>query len=149
MPTRGERRMRKLAGVVAVVGLGVLLARTGQSDASPAPGRKVARSVHPPRSPAALNDVMKRYCQRCHNETVKRGNLSLASFDVGAAHQDGEVAEKVIAKLRSGMMPPPGQSKPAGDTLSALMMTLESQLDSAAVASPNPGSRTFQRLNRD
>src|SRR4051812_24289374 len=109
MPTRGERRMKKLTGVMAVAGLGVLLARTGQSDASPAPSGGVVRTTHPPRSsaiaPAALNEVMKRYCQRCHNETVKRGNLSLASFDVGAAPQDGEVAEKVIAKLRSGMMP--------------------------------------------
>jgi hypothetical protein len=144
--------MMKLAGVVAVAGLGVLLALIGETDASPAPRAVVERPSHPPRNrpiaSAALNDVLKRYCQRCHNETVKRGNLSLASFDVGTAPQDGEVAEKVIAKLRSGMMPPPGQSAPGGDTLNALATTLESQLDSAAIASPNPGSRTFQRLNR-
>src|ERR1043165_2465770 len=108
MPTRGERRMKRLAGVVAVAGLGGLLAQTGESDASPAPNSGVVRTAHPLRSsaiaPAALNDVMKRYCQRCHNETVKRGDLSLASFDVGKAPEEGEAADKIIAKLRSGMM---------------------------------------------
>jgi hypothetical protein len=59
-----------------------------------------------------------------------------------------DVAEKMVAKLRSGMMPPPGQRRPKGDSLSALMLSLESQLDSAAAAHPNPGGRTFQRLNR-
>jgi hypothetical protein len=60
----------------------------------------------------------------------------------------GDVAEKMIAKLRSGMMPPPGQRRPKGDTLETLTVSLESQLDSAAAANPNPGHRTFQRLNR-
>src|SRR5262249_29582619 len=96
----------------------------------------------------ALNDVVKRYCQRCHNETLKRGNVSLASYDVAGATEDGDVSEKIIAKLRAGMMPPPGQSRPAGDTLDVLVQALEHQLDSAAIAKPNPGSRSFQRLNR-
>ena len=97
---------------------------------------------------AALNEVVKTYCGRCHNDETKRGNLSLATFDAGAAPRMGEVAEKMIAKLRSGMMPPPGQRRPKGDTLEALTVSLESQLDSSAASNPNPGHRTFQRLNR-
>ena len=160
--------MKRLAGAAAV--LGVLLALAGQTIASPTPreqgspapvavhatsGRVPALRAHPayPRRPAsigaeALNEVVKRYCQRCHSETLKRGNVSLASYDVASANDDADVSEKIIAKLRAGMMPPPGQSRPAGDTLDVLVQTLEHQLDSAALAKPNPGSRSFQRLNR-
>ncbi len=105
-----------------------------------------------PRSPrvpsVSLNEVVKTYCARCHNDNQRRGNLSLDAFDAGAAPRMGDVAEKIVAKLRSGMMPPSGQRRPQGDTLAALTQSLESQLDSAAAANPNPGYRTFQRLNR-
>jgi len=73
--------------------------------------RPVARHVAAPKplraasiAPAELNGVVKQYCQKCHNPTMRRGNLSLADFDVGAPDAKAEVAEKVVAKLRSGMM---------------------------------------------
>jgi len=103
----------------------------------------------PANVPAAeLNAVVRQYCQRCHSATQKRGNLSLAAFDVTRAPETPEVAEKIVAKLRAGMMPPPGSARPAPDTLAALVTLLEHQLDSAAAAHPDPGYRTFQRLNR-
>jgi hypothetical protein len=98
---------------------------------------------------AALTDVVKKTCAGCHSESRKQGNLSLQNFDlltIGQASPD--VAEKMINKLRTGMMPPPGRAKPGGDTLQVLMETLERQMDARAFANPNPGSRTFQRLNR-
>ncbi len=95
-----------------------------------------------------LNAVVKQYCQKCHNATMQRGNLSLVGFNVLAAPHDVEVAEKMVAKLRAGMMPPPGSARPSADTVRALVLSLEQQLDSAAAANPNPGTRTFQRLNR-
>jgi hypothetical protein len=114
----------------------------------PSRARPIA-SRHAPRiSSAALNDVVRRSCQRCHNATTRRGNVSLDGFDVDSATKDGEISEKVIAKLRAGMMPPPGSARPAGDTLAVLATMLESQLDAHALAHPNPGTRTFQRLNR-
>ena len=93
--------------------------------------------------PAALADVVEEYCVRCHNERRLRGNLSLEGFDPFAAHLDAEVAEKMIVKLRTGMMPPPGAGRPAGDTLQSLVVTLESVIDEAAAANPNPGYRRF------
>jgi hypothetical protein len=99
-------------------------------------------------APAELNGVVKQYCQKCHNQTMRRGNLSLTDFDVGAPDAKADVAEKVVAKLRSGMMPPVGSARPSVDTLDALVTSLERQLDASAVAHPNPGRRTFQRLNR-
>lgn len=99
-------------------------------------------------APVELNAVVKQYCQKCHNPTMRRGNLSLADFDVGAPDAKADVAEKVVAKLRSGMMPPVGSARPSVDTLDALVTSLERQLDASALAHPNPGRRTFQRLNR-
>jgi hypothetical protein len=96
---------------------------------------------------AALSDVVKRYCaSSCHSDRQKRGNLSLVAFDVDRAVADRAVSEKIIRKLRSDMMPPPGSRRPTGDSLVALADALEQIIDHAGQV--NPGSRTFQRLNR-
>ena len=96
----------------------------------------------------ALNGVVGTYCQRCHNDRMLTGNFSLDGFAVGAAGGDAERAEKMIRKLRANMMPPPGMRRPPAETLAALVETLESVVDEAAAADPNPGYRSFQRLNR-
>ena len=123
--------------------MGGLLLPAERSGARTPPRRPIGRA-----SEAALNGVVKEYCAKCHSPTVRRGNLSLAAFDVGTAAGQADVAEKVVAKLRLGMMPPPGSARPAADTLQALMTLLERQLDSSARVHPNPGHRSFQRLNR-
>ena len=97
---------------------------------------------------ADLTDVVEQYCVRCHNERRMTGNLSLESFDVDAAHQSPEISERMIRKLRAGMMPPVGAKRPTGDTLLSLVERLETVVDEAAAADPNPGVRRFQRLNR-
>ena len=97
---------------------------------------------------ADLTAVVQRYCVRCHNERLLRGNLTLEAFDVDAAHERAPTAEKMIRKLRAGMMPPPGQRRPPPDTLLALVETLETVVDREAARDRNPGSRRFQRLNR-
>jgi uncharacterized protein DUF1592/uncharacterized protein DUF1588/uncharacterized protein DUF1585/uncharacterized protein DUF1587/uncharacterized protein DUF1595 len=112
----------------------------------------VERSAHKdgrgPIPADALTGVVKQYCQVCHNDGARTGNLSLESFDVAKAPAQAEIAEKMVAKLRAAMMPPRGMPRPGGDTLRVLMETLESSLDAAHAAQPNPGRRTFQRLNR-
>ncbi len=101
-----------------------------------------------PLAPAALTEVVKKTCTGCHSDARKLGNLTLANFDVMAATATPEITEKVIGKLRTGMMPPPGRARPAGDTLSLVAETLERLMDAAALKNPNPGTRAFQRLNR-
>ncbi|MDH3731952.1 MAG: DUF1592 domain-containing protein [Gemmatimonadota bacterium] len=95
-----------------------------------------------------LNEVVQGVCVRCHNDDRLRGNLSLEEFDAHRPDEYGEVAEKMIRKLRAGMMPPPGTRAPGADTLLSLAEGLEEILDEAAIDRPNPGRRTFQRLNR-
>lgn len=97
---------------------------------------------------AELNDLVQEYCVRCHNERRLRGDLSLQSFDAALPEQNAPVAERMIHKLRAGMMPPAGVRRPPEDSLALLAASLEARLDEVARASPNPGRRTFQRLNR-
>ncbi|MSR35275.1 MAG: DUF1592 domain-containing protein [Gemmatimonadetes bacterium] len=99
-------------------------------------------------APAALTDVVKRYCVVCHNDQMMTGNLSLGAFDVDKAAEKPETAERMIRKLRAAMMPPPGAPRPSQDTLLALVQTIESNVDAAAKAAPKVGERRFQRLSR-
>ena len=108
----------------------------------------LTHSPTPAIAPEDLTSVVRTYCVVCHNDVMQTGNLSLQSFQVEHAPERGETAEKMIVKLRASMMPPPGMPRPRGDTLLALVETLETLMDEAAEENPNPGSRSFQRLNR-
>jgi hypothetical protein len=112
------------------------------------PGASVGAPAPADLSPQALTGVVQRYCLVCHNDQLLTGNLSLQGFDVAAADARAETAEKMIRKLRAGMMPPPRTPRPGDDTLLALAETLERVVDRAAARDPNPGVRLFQRLNR-
>ena len=92
--------------------------------------------------------MVKQYCVTCHNDRAKAGQLSLAAFDAAKANEHLEVTEKMIRKLRAGMMPPAGARRPEEARLKDLAIALESRVDRAALVNPNPGSRPFQRLNR-
>jgi mono/diheme cytochrome c family protein len=98
--------------------------------------------------PSAQTALVKQYCATCHNDRAKAGGLSLAAFDATRVVDDAVVAEKMIRKLRAGMMPPAGARRPDGPALASLTEALESRIDRAAAANPRPGGRPFQRLNR-
>jgi hypothetical protein len=120
------------------------------SPARPATGSKaLVKSHSTTQAPAQdYNAIVRRYCVTCHNDKARTGGLSLASFDIARAAHEAEVAEKMIRKLQAGLMPPPGVMRPDVATYASLIQTLETTIDSAAAARPNPGRRTFQRLNR-
>ncbi len=93
---------------------------------------------------------MKRYCVGCHNDRNKdrAGSLTLASFDITKAGEESDVAERMIRKLQASMMPPPGMPRPDAATYQSFIRALETTVDAHAKTNPNPGGRTFQRLNR-
>ena len=62
---------------------------------------------------AAHTTVVELYCVGCHNELNRTANLSLENIDLTLVNQDAELWEKVIRKLRAGMMPPPGMPRPS------------------------------------
>jgi hypothetical protein len=101
-----------------------------------------------PPLPDTPRAVVEDSCQICHNDASLAGNLSLEGFDVEAPEAAAEIAEKMVRKLRAGMMPPAGVPRPDDADLEALAAHLETRLDAHAARNPNPGRRTFQRLNR-
>ena len=126
--------------------LGVLLVSLG--DRYPETTRADLPASVIEQGAASSNDVIQQYCVRCHNDSALRGNMTLEQFDLATAEDSPELTEKMISKVRAGMMPPPGARRPEGDTLRVLAEELELHMDGFAARSPNPGGRTFQRLNR-
>ncbi|MEO7084908.1 MAG: DUF1592 domain-containing protein [Gemmatimonadaceae bacterium] len=113
--------------------------------------KSVKRSA--PKDPRAItnafNGVVQNYCTDCHSDQTLSGNLSLEHFDLDSVMIDDrrEESEKLIRELRAHMMPIPGAPVPANDSLDLLVSLMEQRIDKASTKA-NPGTRTFQRLNR-
>src|SRR5688500_5203190 len=97
---------------------------------------------------AAQAEVVKQYCTGCHNDRARAGELTLAGWNATRASAERDLTEKMIHKLRAGMMPPAGARRPEAARIAHLVSALESRMDAAAAADPDPGWRLFQRLNR-
>lgn len=99
-------------------------------------------------SPSAQQAVISKYCITCHSAKLRAGGLSLQDADLSNVPAAAETWEKVIRKLRTGSMPPQGMPRPDAATVNALASFLETSLDRAAAAKPNPGHAAMHRLNR-
>jgi hypothetical protein len=88
------------------------------------------------------------YCITCHNERAKVGGLALDKLDLARPGDNAETWEKVLVKLRGGMMPPSGARRPERPVIDTFAANLETAIDRAAAAKPNPGSTALHRLNR-
>jgi cytochrome c551/c552 len=128
--------MRTRPGVLPTAAL-ILTAAAAEMHAQPAA------------PPASGDAFLKQYCVNCHNPKLKTGGLSLDGVDVRDASHNGEMLEKVVLKLRSGAMPPAEARRPDHATANAFLASLESSLDRASAAHPNPGRPLMlHRLNR-
>ena len=92
--------------------------------------------------------LLNQYCVVCHNDKLKTAGLLLDKADPTNVSLDAETWEKVVRKLRAGAMPPQGMPRPDHATIEHFVETLETSLDSAAAAKPNPGRTVVHRLNR-
>jgi hypothetical protein len=99
-------------------------------------------------TPEAETALMQQYCAGCHNSRTKSGSLDLTAISFQQLKPHAETAEKMIRKLRAGMMPPPGAQRPERKVLDGFATTLESQMDRLAATRTSAGQRPFQRLNR-
>jgi hypothetical protein len=99
-------------------------------------------------SPSAQQAVLSQYCITCHSTKLRTGGLSLQDADLNNVPAAAETWEKVIRKLRTGSMPPQGMPHPDAATANGLASYLETSLDRAAEAKPNPGHAAMHRLNR-
>ncbi len=127
-----------VAWFVLLVSLGIQARPSAQQ---PAPQAKGTASSH--------RATLDRYCVTCHNQRLVTAGLKLDEADVANPGESAEVWEKVVRKLRTGMMPPPNMPQPSMEGRQALLSWLETSLDTAAASKPNPGrTETLRRLNR-
>jgi hypothetical protein len=96
--------------------------------------------------------LLNQYCVTCHNEKFKKAGqpsamaITLDNLDVAHVEQDPQSWERVVRKVRAGMMPPAGMPRPKPAQFEAAIVYLETELDKhAAVNLPPPG---LHRLNR-
>src|SRR5205823_1737295 len=92
--------------------------------------------------------LVDRYCVGCHNAKSKIAGLMLDRLDPTHPGENAETWEKVVRKVRAGMMPPTGAPRPDRAALDAFAAKLETELDRAAAVKPNPGAPGLHRLNR-
>jgi hypothetical protein len=93
--------------------------------------------------------LLDRYCVTCHNQRTRSGGLTLDGADLANLATNTVIWEKVVRKLRVGLMPPAGRPRPEKATYERFAGWLEHSIDRAAAAKgPNPGRPAVHRLNR-
>jgi len=100
--------------------------------------------------PAAASEaVLKQYCVTCHNERLKTGGFVIDPAALDNVSAGAEHWEKIVRKLRSQSMPPPGAPRPAPDNSDRVAALLETELDRAEAARPHLGTLPLtHRLSR-
>lgn len=110
-----------------------------------------AAPSEPPRISTAPPDhwnVLHKYCVTCHNTEDWAGGLALDALSAAQIPEDTQTWEKVVRKLRSGMMPPAGKPRPARPVLESFATELSSRLDQAQALHPVTADVSVHRLNR-
>lgn len=98
---------------------------------------------------ADMSRLANQYCLACHNDSLATADLSLQGLDFADTAQHAETMEKMVKKLRAHMMPPSNMPRPPFETYEIMTAWLESELDRAWAAAPNPGRVTpLHRMNR-
>src|SRR5206468_10654860 len=108
-------------------------------------GLALGQNPAPNPAPRPLID---QYCVTCHNQRAKTAGLMLDKMDPAHVAQDREAWEKVVRKLRAGMMPPQGMPRPTATTYEGLTVAIENELDRAAAAKPKLPQPSVHRMNR-
>jgi hypothetical protein len=88
------------------------------------------------------------YCVKCHNDKLKSGGFSWTDLDIPHPEANAQQAEKVIRKLRAGMMPPSGQPRPTPAAVDSFVKAFETKIDEAAAAHPYSKAPELHRVNR-
>src|SRR5881397_202366 len=128
-------------GCVAAMSVALVSGQTGRPIATP----KATPASQAP-DLAARRALLDRYCVACHNAKLKTANLLLDQLDLARLGDHAEIGEKVVRKLRAGMMPPTGMPRPDPATRESLIRWMENELDRSAVTNlPPPG---LHRMNR-
>ena len=158
------KRYSLLTTVSVALAAGPLAAPSAAQSHAPAGERRPPAAAQAAETAAVHREVLDRYCVTCHNAPIVRGEaggasplaaqlraarLTLDTLDLDEVGDRAEVWERVVRKLRAGMMPPAGRPRPEAGVLDALAGWLEGRLDAAARRWPDPGRpAAAHRLNR-
>jgi hypothetical protein len=97
-------------------------------------------------APAAERELIDKYCMDCHNYVDYAGGVEFEVFNPGDAHEEAKLVERMLRKLRAGMMPPAGKPRPDFATIQAFARSLETDVDTHA--KPDLHEPQLHRLNR-
>ena len=112
---------------------------------SPAAGQTAAQTVSA--EVAEGKALIAQYCAGCHNDRTKTAGLSLEGADFSSIPDNAEVWERILLKLRAGVMPPGGRPRPSPEAQDRFVAWVEKEIDRFAIAHPNPGRvESFHRL---
>ena len=136
--------MKFTIGCLASISITAFMAYGQAGGASPAPA---SPSLAQP-TLAQQRPVLDQYCVTCHNQKLKTAGLMLDKLDLARAGDDPNTWEKVVRKLRAGMMPPAGMPRPNPAAYETLTVSLENELDRAAAAKPHLAVPSVHRANR-
>src|SRR5262245_39034217 len=133
-----------VVSVIAFIAVGASVVAQRPPAQQPAPRSELAYFAG--LSQKALLD---QYCITCHNERLKTGGLALDGLALNRLGEtNAETWEKVVRKLRAGLMPPAGAKRPERGSLDALAKSIEDSIDHFAATNPNPGRAPLHRMNR-
>jgi mono/diheme cytochrome c family protein len=111
-----------------------------------------ARPERRPAQPATAVSEARRtldtYCVGCHNTPAKAGGLALDTLSLDTVHENSDVWEATVRKLRGRLMPPPGSRQPEQREIDTFVAWMEAQLDAAAARGPSTGHVPVQRMTR-
>jgi mono/diheme cytochrome c family protein len=141
----------KSAGVLFIVLLAVIVRSAAPSaDAQqPAAAPPPAAASAAPATPASAEATfLNQYCITCHNTRAKLGGLALDALDISRVGPGAETWEKVVKKIRTGMMPPSGARRPDRAVLDKFASELETRLDRAVDPVAALVTPALHRLNR-
>ena len=125
-----------VASLVATIGLSAPVATAGGQSALTMEA-------------SSAQTLLNRYCITCHSDRLETGGLSLQSVNPAHVDEHAEVWEKVVRKVRGGVMPPVGRPRPDETTFLEFASWLEAELDDIWASAPDAGrTATFHRLNR-
>jgi hypothetical protein len=120
--------------------------------AAVSPALPASQAAPPPKEASnaagAESAFLTQYCFGCHNQRARMAGLALDTLDLSQAGTDAETWEKVVKKIRTGMMPPSGARRPERAALDGFATQLERRLDRAADPRAALVTPALHRLNR-
>jgi mono/diheme cytochrome c family protein len=151
MPRHGRAYRISVFGALGLLVAASITALSGQT-AGPSPARAKPEAASVSSAPVVSTDqpraLLDKYCVTCHNDRLKTANLSLQGVDLTKVGEHAELWEKVVRKLRAGVMPPPDLPRPALAEYDGLRDWLEAEIDRSSAGQVTPGAVVLHRLNR-